>query len=303
MAQGVRRLEAVTGHGALAYVRRLEDELGQAAESFRSGPFEIAARVAKQAAELRERDKEIAKLKAQIASGGARDPLGQPRADRRISSCSCTTRAWPIRRSCAKAPTSCGRAWIPACWCWPAPPRARSASSARSPPARRQRCRPAPSSRMLAKDLGGKGGGRADMAQGGGALPAGASLADVIERWTAKLREHLAAARLTRTDVRSRHQSRARRRRREAMRERIPDPATLPDFGFEPDFLEKTAPVLEFLWSRYFRVRIERHGERAGRRTRRCSSPTTPAACRTTASCSCTPCISRSGCAGVIHKR
>lgn len=41
------------------------------------------------------------------------------------------------------------------------------------------------------------------------------------------------------------------------MRERIPDPATLPDFGFEPRFLEITAPALEFLWSRYFRVRVE----------------------------------------------
>jgi hypothetical protein len=31
------------------------------------------------------------------------------------------------------------------------------------------------------------------MAHGGGALPAGASLAEIIERWTIKLREHLAA--------------------------------------------------------------------------------------------------------------
>jgi alanyl-tRNA synthetase len=46
---------------------------------------------------------------------------------------------------------------------------------------------------MLAKDIGGKGGGRADMAQGGGALPVGGSLAEVIDRWTTKLREHLAA--------------------------------------------------------------------------------------------------------------
>jgi 1-acyl-sn-glycerol-3-phosphate acyltransferase len=43
----------------------------------------------------------------------------------------------------------------------------------------------------------------------------------------------------------------------EKMRERIPDPATLPDFGFEPAFLEQTAPVLEFLWAKYFRVRLE----------------------------------------------
>ena len=47
----------------MAYVRKLENELGQAAESFRSGPFDVAARVSKQVAELRERDKEIAKLK------------------------------------------------------------------------------------------------------------------------------------------------------------------------------------------------------------------------------------------------
>ncbi len=43
---------------------------------------------------------------------------------------------------------------------------------------------------------------------------------------------------------------------RETMRERIPDPATLPDFGFDPGFLNKTRPVLEFLWSRYFRIRL-----------------------------------------------
>jgi len=41
-----------------------------------------------------------------------------------------------------------------------------------------------------------------------------------------------------------------------AMREKIGDPATLPDFGFDPEFLDKTAPVLEFLWSKYFRVRM-----------------------------------------------
>jgi 1-acyl-sn-glycerol-3-phosphate acyltransferase len=32
--------------------------------------------------------------------------------------------------------------------------------------------------------------------------------------------------------------------------------AELPDGGFDPTFLERTAPLLEFLWSRYFRVRL-----------------------------------------------
>src|SRR5437764_14756277 len=34
-------------------------------------------------------------------------------------------------------------------------------------------------------------------------------------------------------------------------------PATeLPDGGHDPAFLDRTAPLLEFLWSRYFRVRL-----------------------------------------------
>jgi 1-acyl-sn-glycerol-3-phosphate acyltransferase len=42
----------------------------------------------------------------------------------------------------------------------------------------------------------------------------------------------------------------------EAVREKLPDPATLPDFGFDLEFLNKTAPLLEFLWSKYFRIHL-----------------------------------------------
>jgi alanyl-tRNA synthetase len=194
VAQGVRRLEAVTGAGALAYVRRLEDELGLAAESFRCGPFEVAARTAKQAAELREREKEVAKLKAQIASGGARDPLaGREQvgdvfllvhdagvADPKImreSADKLRPRMDPgvlVLAGAAEGKVSIVCAVTPG---------AQAKLSAGAIVA------------LLAKELGGKGGGRPDMAQGGGALPAGSSLSEVIERWTAKLREHIAASR------------------------------------------------------------------------------------------------------------
>ena len=46
VAQGVRRIEAVTGAGALGFVRRLEGELGETGRLLRAGSFEIAARVA-----------------------------------------------------------------------------------------------------------------------------------------------------------------------------------------------------------------------------------------------------------------
>jgi alanyl-tRNA synthetase len=79
VAQGVRRLEAVTGAGALGYVRRMEGELVEAGRLLRTGSFEIAARVGKLQAELREREKEIEKLRRKLASGGGRDLLAEAR--------------------------------------------------------------------------------------------------------------------------------------------------------------------------------------------------------------------------------
>lgn len=35
------------------------------------------------------------------------------------------------------------------------------------------------------------------------------------------------------------------------------DPSTLPDSGFDPRFVEETEPLLDFLWTKYFRVRLE----------------------------------------------
>src|SRR5262249_7794733 len=63
VAQGVRRIEAVTGEGALSLLWRFEDELAAAGEALRAGPFEVGARVAKLQADLRERDRELDKLR------------------------------------------------------------------------------------------------------------------------------------------------------------------------------------------------------------------------------------------------
>jgi alanyl-tRNA synthetase len=174
----------------MAHVRKLEDELGQAAEAFRSGLFDVASRVAKQATELRERDKEIAKLKGQIASGGSRDPLSSREqigpyfllvhdvgvADPKI-----------MRESADKL-----RARMePGVLVLAGAAEGKVAIVCAVTPGAQAKLNAGAIVGMLAKDLGGKGGGRADMAQGGGALPAGSTLAEVIERWTGKLREHV----------------------------------------------------------------------------------------------------------------
>ncbi|HWE29185.1 MAG TPA: alanine--tRNA ligase, partial [Polyangia bacterium] len=76
IAQGIRRLEAVTGAGAIEYVRKLEGELGHVAERVKVGPFETAARVEKLQDELKAMRREIEDLKRKMAmGGGGRDLL------------------------------------------------------------------------------------------------------------------------------------------------------------------------------------------------------------------------------------
>jgi alanyl-tRNA synthetase len=79
VAQGVRRLEAATGAGALEYVRRMESELARASERLKGGAFEVAARVERLADSLKARDKEIDELKKKLATGGGRDLMSDVR--------------------------------------------------------------------------------------------------------------------------------------------------------------------------------------------------------------------------------
>ncbi|MBC7974364.1 MAG: alanine--tRNA ligase [Myxococcales bacterium] len=74
VAQGVRRIEAVTGAGALDYLRKLEDELWRTGDRLKAAPFEVAQRVDKLLADQKALDRELDKLKQRLASGGgARD--------------------------------------------------------------------------------------------------------------------------------------------------------------------------------------------------------------------------------------
>jgi alanyl-tRNA synthetase len=70
IAQGVRRVEAVTGAGALDYLRKLEQELVSASERLKAQPFEVAQRVDKLLADQKALDRELERLKARLASGG-----------------------------------------------------------------------------------------------------------------------------------------------------------------------------------------------------------------------------------------
>jgi alanyl-tRNA synthetase len=79
VAQGVRRIEAATGAGALAHVHRLEKELIESGKLLRAGELEVASRIAKLQADERALEKEIEKLRRRLASGGGRDLVSEAR--------------------------------------------------------------------------------------------------------------------------------------------------------------------------------------------------------------------------------
>ena len=77
VAQGVRRIEAVTGLGALGYMRQVEQQLADASARLKVAPLEVATRVDKLQDEVRQLERQIADLKAKLAAGGSRDLMSE----------------------------------------------------------------------------------------------------------------------------------------------------------------------------------------------------------------------------------
>ena len=79
IAAGVRRIEAVTGGGAVAHVRRLEDELRRTSSLLKAGLFETAERVEELLKGQREIEREIEALKGKLAARDSGDLMGRVR--------------------------------------------------------------------------------------------------------------------------------------------------------------------------------------------------------------------------------
>ncbi|MEZ5441198.1 MAG: alanine--tRNA ligase [Lysobacterales bacterium] len=73
VAAGIRRIEAVTGEGALEFVARREQELARTAGMVGSGPDAVADKVAQLLEKLRGTERELESLKAKAASAASGD--------------------------------------------------------------------------------------------------------------------------------------------------------------------------------------------------------------------------------------
>jgi len=77
VAAGVRRVEAVTGEGALALVQQQEQQLQQVADVVKAQPQEAAARVAQIMDNVKALEKELAALKSKLAAAQGDELLAQ----------------------------------------------------------------------------------------------------------------------------------------------------------------------------------------------------------------------------------
>nr|WP_295714421.1 alanine--tRNA ligase [uncultured Halomonas sp.] len=77
IASGVRRIEAITGENALRYFRDQEASLGRLGERLKTKPEQVEARVESLVERNRSLEKELEQLKAKLASAAGSDMLSQ----------------------------------------------------------------------------------------------------------------------------------------------------------------------------------------------------------------------------------
>ncbi|PZQ03304.1 MAG: alanine--tRNA ligase [Variovorax paradoxus] len=77
VAAGIRRVEAITGENALAYLQQLESSVHQAAASLKVPVAELQTRIAQTLEQIRALDKEVAALKGKLASSQGDELIAQ----------------------------------------------------------------------------------------------------------------------------------------------------------------------------------------------------------------------------------
>jgi alanyl-tRNA synthetase len=175
IASGVRRIEAVTGEGALDLLDRTEAQLAAVCDTVRGNPDNVADKVAGLRADNRELEKEIARLKQKLATSaggdltaGAVEVAGFKVLAANVDGAD----AKSLRDTLDQCKNRLGSAVI----LLSAVDGEKIALAAGVTKDLTDRVKAGDLMKEFAQRLGGKGGGRPDMAQGGGsdvaALPA-----------------------------------------------------------------------------------------------------------------------------------
>ncbi len=170
VAQGVRRIEAVTGEGAVQHLHGLEAERRAMAATLKAQVHELPERVERVVAERKELQRQVDELKAKLASGGGQADLSPQDVDGvAVIAAEVEADAKVMRDQADKLLDSLGSGVVVL--------GSRDERSARLVvKVSKDLAGTIHAGKLvgqLAADVGGKGGGRPDMAQAGGKSPEG----------------------------------------------------------------------------------------------------------------------------------
>ncbi len=171
VAAGIRRVEAVTGEGALAWVQEREAKLAEAAAALRTSPDEVAQKIAQMQDSVRALERELGRLKSKMASSQG-DELADTAADVKGVKVLAATLdgadAKTLRETLDKLKDRLRSGAIVLA----AADGAKVSLVAGVTSDLTAKLKAGELVNFVAQQVGGKGGGRADMAQAGGTEPA-----------------------------------------------------------------------------------------------------------------------------------
>ena len=186
VAAGVRRVEAVTGDNALAYLQSLEGTVAHVAGALKSAPVEVPARIAQLLDQVRALERELSSLKGKLASSQGDELMAQAvdvKGIKVLAAVLAGADAKTLRDTLDKLKNKLKTAAIVLASVEGGKVQLAAGVTADT----LGRVKAGELVNFVAQQVGGKGGGKPDMAMAGGTEPAhiGAALASV-QGWVAE---------------------------------------------------------------------------------------------------------------------
>jgi alanyl-tRNA synthetase len=186
VAAGIRRVEAVTGEGALAHVQRIDRSLADLAGVLRTSPAELQGRVGQVLDQVRALEKELGRLKSKMAASQGDDLFTRAldvKGVKLLAAALESGDAKALRETMDKLKDKLKSAVI----VLGGAADGKVALIAGVTPDLVGKVKAGELVNFVAQQVGGKGGGRADMAQAGGTEPAKLPQAlAAVEAWVSE---------------------------------------------------------------------------------------------------------------------
>ncbi|WP_133648228.1 alanine--tRNA ligase [Paraburkholderia flava] len=180
VAAGIRRVEAITGDNAVRYVQELDSRISEAAAALKAQPSELTQRIAQVQDQVKSLEKELGALKSKLASNQGDELVGQAVDVAGVHVLAATLEGADVktlRETVDKLKDKLKSAAIVLA----SVEGGKVSLIAGVTPEASKKVKAGELVNFVAQQVGGKGGGRPDMAQAGGTDPAGlpAALAGV----------------------------------------------------------------------------------------------------------------------------